>query len=111
MRTTPVEAIWLATSVVGFVVCIQNYRTYRDDFIKIRALDPTHGDTYRVNALLNTLRLIGMTCLLFVSIVSASLKSPVSEPWRMVTQIALTAAVWSITFIAIIIRRAVKRRS
>lgn len=111
MRTTLVEAVWLAASVVGFVYCLMNYKSYRDDFIRVRALDPDNGDSYRTNAILNTLRLIGMSCLLFVSIVSACLESPVSEQWRVVNQLVLTAAVLSITFIAILIRRAVKRRS
>lgn len=111
MRTTPVEVVWLISSAVGFVIQTFNYRTYRDDFIRVKSLDPKNGDSYRVNALLNTLRLISMGCLLWVSGVAVVLEQPLSEQWRVVNQLVLTAAVLCLTFIAVIIRRAVKKRS
>lgn len=109
MRTTPIEVVWLVTSVIGEVYCLLNYRTYRDDYVHVRRHDPEYSDSYRVNALLNTLRVLGMSCLLFVSVVSAVLVQPVSEAWRSVNQLVLTVAVVSITMLSVIIRRAVKR--
>lgn len=110
MRTTPIEVIWLASSLVGFWVCLRNYKTYRDDYIEFRKHDPENGDSYRTNALLNTFRLVSMSGLLFVSCTAAALTQPVSEAWRTVNQLVLTGSVISMTIIAVVIRRAVQRR-